>query len=68
MKQKVRVRVYGRGRVHDQRGDGDGQEVLVHVRDLEYDQHGGGVVGHLCYWQLRCLLIIRLPTRCVYLK
>ena len=66
MKQMVRVRVRGRG--HDQRGDGDDQEVLVHVRDLGCDQRGGGVVRCLCYWQWRCLVIIRLPTRCVYLK
>ena len=48
MKQKVRVRVHGHGRVRDQRSEGDGQEVLVHVRDLGCDQRVGGVVRHLC--------------------
>ena len=68
VKQRFRVRVHGQGRVRDQSCEGDDHGVLVHVRDLGCDQRGGGVVRRLCSWQYRGLVIIRLPTRCVYLK
>ena len=46
VKQKVRVRVRGQGRVRHQSCEGDDHGVLVHVRDLECDQRGGGGVRH----------------------
>ena len=62
----MRVRVHGRGRVRDQRCEGDGQEVLVQVRDLGCDQRGGGDVRHLC-WLLRCFISSSyiLPGVCI---
>ena len=44
VKQEFRVRVHGQGRVRDQSCEGDDHGVLVHVRDLECDQRGGGGV------------------------